>query len=154
MTQNHDLNDTKMDASGNQSNSSGGYGQPDHNSNHSQNTPKGPNLLHAMLIFFLITFLLNFLFLSNSVDRAVEIPYSQFIALVEHGQVDNVTLGNETIALSPRKDANLHEVEEILHSDGRTDYAPAPAYRSAHTVVRTEYSGLVDCLTESVAPFS
>ena len=118
------------------------------------NTPRGFNLFHALLVMFLITFVLNFLF-SGSGDSALQIEYSQFIQLVDSGNLDTVRLSDDQVQMSLAADADLDEVESILYPQGRsTDRQAAPEAGSIYIAVRMDDPDLVERLSAGGVAFS
>lgn len=116
--------------------------------------PQGPNIFNIMLVIFLITFILNFFSASRSSNAVSQIEYSQFIQLVESGNVSEAQLGDDEIKIVISQSADLSEVEEILYPEGRTDNAqPSPAAGDYYTAVRVEDPSLVERLTENEVSF-
>ena len=77
----------------------------------------GPNFskwFNIALIIFAVTILFNFLSVRRLASSTVPIQYSQFMALVEAGQVDRVELNEEHIHLTLRQDANPEVVQRAL----------------------------------------
>ncbi|MGL6199139.1 MAG: ATP-dependent zinc metalloprotease FtsH [Lachnospiraceae bacterium] len=116
--------------------------------------PQGPNIFNIILVIFLITFILNFFSASRSSNAVSQIEYSQFIQLVESGNVSEAQLGDDEIKIVISQSADLSEVEEILYPEGRTDNAqPTPAAGDYYTAVRVEDPSLVERLTENEVSF-
>jgi len=108
-----------------------------------KNTPetnRGPNLFNIIIIFFLITFVLNAFTSNRLVNAQTQISYSQFTNLVQSGYVSQVELGDDEIQIALKKDADKEAVNEILHNT-------APAEEQANwqfPVNQTYYTGRVD----------
>jgi len=116
--------------------------------------PQGHNIFNIILVIFLITFILNFFSASRSSNTVSQIEYSQFIQLVESGNVNEAQLGDDEIKIAISQSADLSEVEEILYPEGRTDNAqPAPATGDYYTAARVEDPSLVERLTENEVSF-
>ena len=119
-----------------------------------QNYFKGPNIFNIMLVIFVITFLINTLFLNNLKKNVqMEIPYSQFIQLVESGNIELVELGDEEVAMTISQTADLQEVEQILFPAGRDQNIPAPDSGIILTAIRADDPQLIDRLTENEVTF-
>ena len=119
-----------------------------------QNNFKGPNIFNIMLVIFVITFLINTLFLNNLKKNVqMEIPYSQFIQLVESGNIELVELGDEEAAMTISQTADLQEVEQILFPAGRDQNIPAPDSGIILTAIRAADQQLIDRLTENEVTF-
>jgi len=82
------------------------------------NTPKNFNVLHIIIVIFLLNILLNLLFTSLS-RGGLQIEYSQFIKLVEGGHVSRVQIGDDTLQITLRDAVSLSEVERVLYPQGR-----------------------------------
>ena len=78
-------------------------------------TNRGPNLFNAMIIFFLITFVLNVFMSNRLVNEQTQISYSQFTNLVQGGHVSQVELGDDEIQIALKKDADMEAVNTILY---------------------------------------
>ncbi|MGD9560621.1 MAG: ATP-dependent zinc metalloprotease FtsH [Oscillospiraceae bacterium] len=123
--------------------------------NSGQHTPKGPNIFNIILVFFLITFVLNILFAPRGQQSATTIAYSQFIDLVEQGYVSNAVLSDEQVQVSIAKDADLAAVEKILYPAGRSgEQQTAPVAGSVYVATRIDDDGLVDRLHQNDVAFS
>ena len=140
-----------------QSNSSG-TGQPSGptgtGNNGRPSVPQGPNIFNIMLMFFLITFLFNRLFVNRTTDAMVQIEYSQFIQLVESGNVSRAQLSEDQIIVKIGNDADLTVVEQILYPEGRDEARQTvPAAADSYVTVRVNDPALVDRLTENKVSF-
>lgn len=117
--------------------------------------PKKFNIFNMLIVIFLINFLLNFLFASNVVT-GLQIEYSQFIRLVESGNVDRVQIDDEVLKIALIKDADLAQIEKIIYPEGRnpdSKQQPAPKTSDAYTVVRIDDPLLVERLNENNVGF-
>jgi len=117
-------------------------------------TPGKFNIFHVLIIIFLLNFLLNILF-SGTLDTGWQIEYSQFISLVESGNVAKVQLDDDSIHIYLKKDADLKAVEGILYPEGRDPELRLPALSadSAFTAASIEDPALVDRLTSNSVRF-
>ncbi|MDD4081076.1 MAG: ATP-dependent zinc metalloprotease FtsH [Eubacteriales bacterium] len=82
----------------------------------------GPNwsrLFNILLVFFALTFLFNLLFANRMESPAIQIGYSQFMALVDEGVVDQAELHEERIYLTLKRGTDMGRVRDLLA------YAPA-----------------------------
>ncbi|MGI6176530.1 MAG: ATP-dependent zinc metalloprotease FtsH [Christensenellales bacterium] len=139
-----------------------GGGSTDYNSRNAgkngspaPNAPKGPNVFNVLLVVFLITFLFNTVFSNRQTRSAQSIEYSQFIQLVESGNVGNALLSESELQIEIAQDANLDEVEEILYPNGRAeDLQPAPAANASYVAVRVDDPDLVTRLSSNDVAFS
>ena len=78
-----------------------------------QNKPQH-NPFNLIIIFFLITFVINMLFATFGNNGQIEIGYNQFVELVESGHVESTNVSDDEILVTLKKDAPLKEVEGIL----------------------------------------
>jgi cell division protease FtsH len=115
-------------------------------------SPKKFNPFHIIIVIFLINFLLNFLFSSMS-GSGLQIEYSQYIKLVESGNVSRVQIDDEALQITLTKDANLTEVENILYPNGRNNQQSSPQSDDVFTTVRIDDSALVERLNENNVDF-
>ncbi|MFV0399117.1 MAG: ATP-dependent zinc metalloprotease FtsH [Oscillospiraceae bacterium] len=109
-----------------------------------QSTPpetKGPKLFHVLLIFFLITFVLNLIFANMAPKNQTQISYSQFQSLVESDTVSQVQLEDTQILLALKKDADTGVVEDILYPEGRNIQV---SWQQTNVTQTTYYTGRVD----------
>ena len=141
---NHNLNQANpnQNSSGNQPKGSGG-GPP------AGNSPKKFNIFNIIMATFLITFFLNFLF-GSGINNNPQIEYSQFIKLVESGNVGDAQISDETVQISLKSDADLTEVGQILYVEGQNRSfrnQPDPSTNSVYTVIRIEDPDLVERLS-------
>jgi len=109
----------KPDMKDNMQQSNPGGGAPTGSSGRPQpySPSNGPNFskwFNIALIIFAVTILFNFLSVRRLASSTVPIQYSQFMALVEAGQVDRVELNEEHIHLTLRQDANPEVVQRAL----------------------------------------
>lgn len=148
---NTELNDnqTQMNAgdNNNQDNSGG-------KKNSGEGTVRGPNIFNILLIFFVITFLLNSIFADRLKDTASQIEYSQFIQLVETGNISKAKLSEEEVHVEISKDADIAEVEDILYPQGRGDIQPAPKSGRVYTAVKVDDPDLVERFVNHEVAFS
>ncbi|MDL2235087.1 ATP-dependent zinc metalloprotease FtsH, partial [Christensenellaceae bacterium OttesenSCG-928-L17] len=146
-----DMENNKMQMNPNSTNNSGKPGDgdnqmPDH-------APRGPNLFNIILIFFLVTFALN-LFFGNKLPDAVQIGYSQFISLVESGNVSEAQISDDHITIALAEEADLAEVESILFPDGSESANWATkAKENNYVTVRMDDPKLIDRFTEHDVAF-
>jgi len=118
-------------------------------------SPKRFNFFNIIIVIFLINFVLNFLF-ANMSGTGTQIEYSQFIKLVESGNVSRVQIEDESVQISLKKDADFSAVESILYPDGRnidSKQQPVPAAGSVYTVVRIDDPSLVERLNDNNVDF-
>ena len=121
----------------------------------SGNAPKKFNIFHILIVIFIINFILNILF-AGRLSSGSQIEYSQFIKLVESGNVNRVQIDDEMVHVSLNSNSNLREVERILYPDGRDpDSArqPEPQADSVYSAVRIEDPTLVERLNENNVDF-
>ncbi|HOF27448.1 MAG TPA: ATP-dependent zinc metalloprotease FtsH [Clostridia bacterium] len=118
------------------------------------NVPRGPNIFNIILIIFLITFIINTLFAGRLSKSVQVIQYSQFMELVESGNVSQVLLSDEQLQITISNDADLAEVEKIIYPTGRTEKQPAPASGTNYIAVRMEDSDLIHRLADNGVAFS
>jgi len=91
-----------------------------------QNTPetgRGSNLFNALIVFFLITFILNVFMSQRLANVQTQITYSQFTNLVENGYVAQVELNDSEIQIALKEDADKDAVKEILGADSAGEQA-------------------------------
>ena len=119
------------------------------------NERKGPNLIHVILIIFLITFFLN-IFLFNSVSQnAHTIEYSQFIELVESENISTAKVSDDQIQVTISEDADLDTVEEIIYPNGRTgEIQLKPSAGNVYLTVRIDDEQLVQRFSDHNVSFS
>ena len=143
--ENNALHETNPYQKGEENLPGGNYGQP------AGNAPKRGNIFNILMIVFLFTFLMN-LFLANRTGSAVQIEYSQFIKLVESGNVDQVQIDDDIVLMSLKKDADLSEVGQILiKPDSNNQYAPSAD--DIYNAVRIDDPALVERLNENGVSF-
>jgi cell division protease FtsH len=117
--------------------------------------PKKINIIHIVIVIFLINFLLNMIFTGMS-GAGAQIEYSQLIKLVENGYVGSARFEDEVIQISLKKDADMPAAEKILYPEGRNPDStrqPMPAAGAVYTAVRIEDPSLVDRLIENNVDF-
>jgi len=128
---------------------------PDPDGGHfGRNTPRGPNIFNIILVMFLITSTFNIFFTNRISDAVLQIEYSQFIQMVESGNVSRAQISDDQIQIVIANDADLTEVEQILYPDGRTDTQSSPTAGDNYIAVKVEDSALVDRLSQSGVSFS
>ena len=111
---------------------------------------KGPNIFNIILIFFFITFLLNTLLFNKLPATVTQIGYSQFVDLVESGNVSRAQMTDEQIQIILAQDADMAEVTQILYPGGQTDpNSPVPKAGNSYIAVRVEDPDLVARLHEN-----
>ncbi len=118
--------------------------------------PKKFNLFNIICVIFLINFMLNLLFGGQSgVGRQIE--YSQFISLVESGNVSQAQIADESVQIALKKDADLAVAERILYPYGRDGQVlgqqPAPKAGDVYFAVRVDDPALVERLSENDVGF-
>ena len=116
--------------------------------------PRRGNPFNLITIMFLITFLINIF--ASSIDRDQQIEYSQFLKLVDTGNISQVQLDIDTAEMSLRPNANLKEVEQILYPDGRNAGAPtepAPTINDTYITVLVEDPSLIERLSDNDVNF-
>jgi len=114
---------------------------------------KGPNFFNMLMILFVVIFLGNLLFLDNYRSSQQTVAYSQFIQLVESGNVEEVHLGDEKIEMTLSADADPQEIEKIFFPNGRGDKDTVPTGGTVLTTVRTEDPQLVERLADNNVTF-
>ncbi len=119
------------------------------------NVPRGPNIFNILMIIFLITFLINTFFVDRVSKNAQTIEYSQFIELVESGNINKALLSDSQLQITINADADLSEVEKILYPDGREEkLQPAPKAGANYIANRVEDPDLVKRLSGNNVAFS
>ena len=142
----------QMNSSGAGDNHSGNTGR---NGGPVPNAPRGPNIFNILLIVFLITFIINTFFTGRTGQSAQTIGYSQFIELVESGNVDQALLSESQLQITIGAEADLTEVEKILYPGGRIEgLQPAPAAGASYAAVRVDDPDLVYRLSQNGVAFS
>lgn len=120
----------------------------------SEKSPKRGNPLNLITIMFLITFLIN-IFL-NTIDRDQQIEYSQFLKLIDTGNISQVQLDTDTAEMTLNPNANLKEVEQILYPNGRVQDSPnqpEPTLEDTYITVLVEDPTLVERLSDNDVHF-
>lgn len=107
-----------------------------------------------LIIMFVITFAINFLFTMFTADSKVQIEYSQFVKLVESGNVSQVQIEDDQLLLTLKEDANVEDVEQILGlvapETSEPDALQSPQqerleqYQKKRQLESVYYAGLVD----------
>jgi cell division protease FtsH len=119
------------------------------------NAPKGPNIFNVLMVVFLITFLINTFLVDRVRKSAQTIEYSQFIQLVESGNVNQVLLSDSLLRITIAADADLAEVEKILYPSGQgEERQPTPAAGASYITVRVDDPDLVNRLSSNAVAFS
>ncbi|MDL2214097.1 ATP-dependent zinc metalloprotease FtsH [Clostridia bacterium OttesenSCG-928-O13] len=119
-----------------------------------QNAPQGPNIFNILMIFFLVTFVINMFTANSTAQAAAQIEYGQFIQLVESGNVSQAQLSDEQVQIEIAKDADLAQVESILYPDGRDENRQAaPAAGTGYVAMRVEDPNLVQRLADNDVSF-
>ncbi|RVU54247.1 ATP-dependent metallopeptidase FtsH/Yme1/Tma family protein [Anaerosphaera multitolerans] len=121
------------------------------NNSTSKNNPQGPDIFNLIVVMFLITILFNIFFVNMSKKAAPEVEYSQFIELVETGNVSRAKIKENQISFEISKDANLSEVKNIIGEgySGKSEIEPKSNYIT--TKVNDPY--LADRLLENEVTF-
>lgn len=114
---------------------------------------RGPNFFNILLIFFVIVFLGNILFLDSYKNAQQTVAYSQFIQLIDSGNLEKVQLGDEEIVLTLSTNADPQELEDIFFPNGRDNKETVPTGGTSFTTVRTDDPKLIDRLTENNVTF-
>ncbi|HBG77170.1 MAG TPA: AAA family ATPase [Clostridiales bacterium] len=114
--------------------------------------PQGPNLFNILLIAFLIASLINIFSANRGQKAKYEIAYSQFIQLVESGNISRAQLSEEEIQITVAKDADLSEVEKILYPEGR-EKGKAPSAGDEYVTVTVQDPDLVKRLNANHVAF-
>lgn len=114
---------------------------------------RGPNIFNILLIFFVIVFLGNILFLDSYKNAQQTVAYSQFIQLIDSGNLEKVQLGDEEIVLTLSTNADPQELEAIFFPNGRDNKETVPTGGTSFTTVRTDDPKLIDRLTENNVTF-
>lgn len=143
----------KMDM--NQPNEPGKQGLPQNKDNSQPDfTPRGPNIFNILMIFFLVTFVLNLFVFNRASNSVPQIEYSQFIQLVESGSVSRAQISDEQIQIVISDDADLVEVKEILNSNVTdSNYEYTPSAGDNYIAVLVDDPGLVTLLRENNVSF-
>jgi cell division protease FtsH len=114
----------------------------------------GPNFskwFNIALIIFAVTILFNFLSVRRLASSTVPIQYSQFMALVEGRQVDQVELNEEHIHLTLRHDADPEIVQRAL---GVSVVSPDILRNVVYTTVAMDDPDLTNRLYDKGVTFS
>ena len=133
-------------------NSGGGNGPPSGN----ENGPKRFNLFNIIIVIFLITFILNIIY-SSIGGYGAQIDYSQFIKLVESGNIGRALLDEDTVRIAIKTGADTAAVEKILYPDGKGQNANqqrTPEAGDTYTVVRVDDPALVERFVANNVDFS
>ena len=109
------------------------------NPNNSPETNKGPNIFNVMIVFFLITFMMNFFMSQRMANTQTQITYSQFTSLVESGSVAQVELSDSEIQIALNEDADTDTVNEILRQSTAVTQTEWP-----FQIQQTYYTGRID----------
>ncbi len=141
----------QMNSSGANSNYSDSEGK---NGGPAPNIPRGPNIFNIIIVMFLITSLINTFFIDRANRSLQAVEYSQFIELVDSGNVGQVLLSDSQLLITIDTSANLGEVEKILYPSGRAETQPAPAAGDNYIAVRVDDPDLVNRLSSNDVAFS
>jgi len=109
------------------------------NPNNPPETNKGPNIFNVMIVFFLITFMMNFFMSQRMANTQTQITYSQFTSLVESGSVAQVELSDSEIQIALNEDADTDTVNEILRQSTAVTQTEWP-----FQIQQTYYTGRID----------
>lgn len=119
-----------------------------------QSNPKGPNLFHIMIGAFLITFVINLLFLNRLAPTTVQVEYSQFMTLVNEQNVNRAELNEERIYFTLKEGADTTQVEKVLFPEGRPANVPPLTPDIVFTSVHMDDPNLTGWLYENGVAFS
>lgn len=119
-----------------------------------QSNPKGPNLFHIMIGAFLITFVINLLFLNRLAPTTVQVEYSQFMTLVNEQNVNRAELNEEHIYFTLKEGADTTQVEKVLFPEGRPANVPPLTPDIVFTSVHMDDPNLTGWLYENGVAFS
>ena len=140
------MNPNQASQSDTPGNEGGGFGR---------RRPNGKfNIFNVIVIFFLVNFVLN-LFIGKT-DVSKQIEYSQFIRLVESGNVNRVQINDDTLHISLKQNVNIQEVERIIYPEGRSSDSKmesAPKAADTYITVRIDDSSLVERLSNNHVDF-
>ena len=117
--------------------------------------PPGFNLFNLIVVFILINFLVNMIN-DSRINSGFPIEYSKFIRMVESGQVSRVQIGDDTLRIILKKDANMTIIENIIYPEGRQGNAqqsPVPKVDDVYKALRLEDPSLVERLNERDVSF-
>ena len=146
----NEKNDIGNDLSQMNPNASGQSGSPYTDGGQSAGRdPKKFNMFNVVTIIFLINFAFNLFWGSSQTEWQIE--YSQFIHLVESGNVHKAQIEEARIQIALHDDANLGEVERILYPEGRNpDSFQQSALKTGtvFTTARMDDPALVERLNE------
>lgn len=107
-----------------------------------QEPRRGSPWITAIIIFFLLTFLLNMFSLSRTSVGQVQISYDQFLDLVESGMVGQVYMDNDQIQIHLLDGVEEADVAAILGGDESWEDIPETWSMPFQTVIF--YTGRVD----------
>ena len=86
-----------------------------------KNTPQGQRRLDpvfaAIIVFFLLTFLLNLFNSQRTSTAELQISYNQFMDLVEAGAVEQVYMDDDQIQIRIKEEYTAEEVARLLGAD-------------------------------------
>jgi len=112
------------------------------------------NIFNIIAVVFLINFVLNFFIVGSGVGRQIE--YSQFIKLVETGNVSRVQINDDSVQITLNQDAKLTEVEQIIYPNGHNPDSKLQSALKANeifTSARIEDPSLVERLSANNVDF-
>lgn len=124
--------------------------------NNEQNQSNGPNLFNIIVVFFLITFVLNLISANVTPQNHVEISYSQFEELVKSGNVSQVQLDEDQINIALDEDADADAVKAIVYPDGESSQSAwvSSVMATTYYTGRVDDPGLVSMLNEYEVDFA
>ena len=82
-----------------------------------QERRRGSPILTALIIFFLLTFLLNMLTAQRTSTANLQISYDQFLDLVEAGYVEQVYMDDAQIQILLRNDIEKQDIAQLLGTE-------------------------------------
>ena len=119
-----------------------------------KSTQQGPNIFHILLVMFFITFIINNFIFNRVSDAVLEIEYSQFINLVDSGNVSRAQLSEDQIIIVLSEQADLSEVEKIIYPNGRVgNKQPMPEAGDKFITTRVDDHNIVDRLIKRDVAF-
>lgn len=104
---------------------------------------RGFNWVIILIIFFLVTFLMNLFVMYNASTASLQISYDQFLDLAEAGVVAQVHMDDEQIQIILCDDVGTNEVAKILGAEELPEGVRMPEETSAFETV-IFYTGRVN----------
>lgn len=129
---------------------------PDPNKNRPGNGlgPQNPNMMTTVIIIFLVIFAINAFATMMMPKRQTQVHYNQFMALVRSGNVKEVEIGDNEIAVELKENFNTGAVEKILYPDGKNEWPLALQGKVILTVGMVNDPNLTQFLDENGVDFS